>query len=89
MEIKKIDKLPVVMGEKDFLKTIQQIEIYKGPSGAHFGPNAIAGAVNIITGIDYKNSIATSLLNSGLFHKAKSLLNSHAIGCSIVSPRSK
>ena len=42
---------------QDFIHTVQQIEIYKGPSGAHFGPSAIAGAINIITDIDYKNNI--------------------------------
>ncbi len=41
---------------QDFLQTIQQIEIYKGASGAHFGPSAIGGAVNLITDIDYINS---------------------------------
>ena len=43
---------------QDFLHSIQQIEIYKGPSGAHFGPSAIAGAVNLITDIDYKNKLS-------------------------------
>ena len=41
---------------QDFVQSIQQIEIYKGASGAHFGPSAIAGAINFITTIDYTNS---------------------------------
>ena len=41
---------------QDFVQNIQQIEVYKGSSGAHFGPSAIAGAVNFITAIDYTNS---------------------------------
>ncbi len=45
---------------QDFLSTIQQIEIYKGPSGAHFGPSAIGGAINFITAIDYQNKYSVS-----------------------------
>ena len=45
---------------QDFVQNIQQIEIYKGSSGAHFGPSAIAGAVNFITAIDYTNSYSVS-----------------------------
>jgi len=41
---------------QDFIQSIQQIEIYKGSNGAHFGPSAIAGAINFITAIDYANS---------------------------------
>ena len=41
---------------QDFVQNIQQIEVYKGSSGAHFGPSAIAGAINFITAIDYTNS---------------------------------
>ena len=48
---------------QDFLQTIQQIEIYKGSSGAHFGPSAIAGAINIVTDIDYTNSLTASTFN--------------------------
>ena len=45
---------------QDFVQTIQQIEIYKGSSGAHFGPSAIGGAINFITDIDYTNSYSVS-----------------------------
>lgn len=48
---------------QDFINTIQQIEVYKGSSGAHFGPNAIAGAINLITDIDYTNSLSVGLKN--------------------------
>ena len=40
---------------QDFVQTIQQIEIYKGSNGAHFGPSAIGGAINFVTAIDYIN----------------------------------
>ena len=42
----------------DFLQGLQQIEIYKGASGAIFGPAAIGGAINFITDIDYNNSLS-------------------------------
>ena len=45
---------------QDFVQNIQQIEVYKGSSGAHFGPSAIAGAINFITAIDYTNSYSIS-----------------------------
>ncbi|MDC1170498.1 TonB-dependent receptor plug domain-containing protein [Candidatus Pelagibacter sp.] len=46
---------------QDFVQTIQQIEIYKGANGAHFGPSAIAGAINFITDIDYTNSYSVNI----------------------------
>ena len=49
---------------QDFIQTIQQIEIYKGASGAHFGPSAIGGAINFITDIDYQNSYSVNGFNS-------------------------
>ncbi len=42
----------------DFLQGLQQIEIYKGASGAIFGPAAIGGAVNFVTDINYQNSMS-------------------------------
>ena len=48
----------------DFLQGLQQIEIYKGASGAIFGPAAIGGAINFITDIDYQNSLSISGSNS-------------------------
>ena len=48
---------------QDFIQTIQQVEVYKGSNGAHFGPNAIGGAINFITDIDYQNSYSISGFN--------------------------
>ncbi len=45
---------------QDFIQSIQMIEIYKGSSGAHFGPSAIAGAINFVTSVDYTNSYSIS-----------------------------
>jgi vitamin B12 transporter len=42
---------------QDFLSNITAIEVYSGPSAAHFGPGAIGGAVNLITSIDYENKM--------------------------------
>ena len=43
---------------QDFVQTLQKIEIYKGPSGSHFGPSAIGGAINFVTSIDYTNKFS-------------------------------
>ena len=48
---------------QDFIQTVQQIEVYKGSNGSHFGPDAIGGAINFITDIDYKNSLSISGYN--------------------------
>ena len=42
----------------DFIQTVQQIEIYPGSSAAHFGTNAIGGAINIILTGNYNNSFS-------------------------------
>ena len=47
----------------DFLQGLQQIEIYKGASGAIFGPAAIGGAINFVTDIDYEHSFSFSASN--------------------------
>ena len=49
---------------QDFIQTIQQVEIYKGSNGAHFGPSAIAGAINFITDVDYNNNFTINGFNS-------------------------
>ena len=41
---------------QDFLFNVQRIEVYKGTAGAHFGADAIGGAVNLITDINYDNN---------------------------------
>ena len=48
---------------QDFIQNIEQIEVYKGSNGAHFGPSAIAGAINFITAINYENSYSISGFN--------------------------
>ena len=53
---------------QDFIYSLQQVDVYKGSSGAHFGPNAIAGAINFITDIDYKNSFSIGGLNNENFN---------------------
>ena len=53
---------------QDFISTLQQVDVYKGSSGAHFGPNAIAGAINFITDIDYINSYSIVGANNENFN---------------------
>ncbi len=43
---------------QDFMHNISRVEVHKGVSGAHFGADAIGGAVNFITNIDYKNKMS-------------------------------
>lgn len=68
----------------DFIQTVQQVEVYPGPSAIHFGPNAIGGAINIITTGDYQDSISFKssdknnndfLLNKTLLTNNSSLIN--------------
>jgi len=50
---------------QDFLQNITAIEVYRGASASHFGPDAIGGAVNLITDIDYQNRITTGSAKGG------------------------
>lgn len=43
---------------QDFLFNVQQIEVYKGSAGAHFGADSIGGAINLITDVDYQNKFS-------------------------------
>jgi vitamin B12 transporter len=41
-----------------FMFGVQRVEVYKGTAAAHWGADAIGGAVNLITTVDYDNKIA-------------------------------
>ena len=40
---------------QNFMFNVNQIEVYKGTAGAHFGADSIGGAINLVTDIDYVN----------------------------------
>ena len=42
----------------EFMFGVQQVEVYKGTAAAHWGADAIGGAVNLITTVDYENKIS-------------------------------
>lgn len=48
----------------DFIQTIQQIEVFPGSNGAHFGSNSIGGTINIILKSDYKDSLSITSDNN-------------------------
>ena len=52
----------------DFIQTINQIEVYEGPNSANFGPNAIGGAINIITGSELQNYNSITYQNKDNFN---------------------
>ena len=63
---------------QDFLQTVQQIEVYKGSNGAHFGPDAIGGAINFVTDVDYTNSYSVngfSLKNNSVDYNKTKITN--------------
>ena len=45
---------------QDFMYNVSMIQIYKGASASKFGADAIGGAINIITFVNYQNNIATT-----------------------------
>jgi vitamin B12 transporter len=63
---------------QDFIQTVQQIEVYKGSNGSHFGPDAIGGAINFVTDIDYNNSFSVSGFNdrnNSIFYNQTKITN--------------
>ena len=45
---------------QDFMSTVQQIDVYKGSAGAHWGADAVGGAINFRTTVDYDNKLNLS-----------------------------
>ena len=45
----------------EFMFGVQQVEVYKGTAAAHWGADAIGGAVNLITTADYDNKISVGV----------------------------
>ena len=42
---------------QDFTTSLQRIEVYKGSAGAHWGADAIGGAVNLVTDINWQDKV--------------------------------
>ena len=45
---------------QDFMSNVQQIDVYKGSAGAHWGADAVGGAINFRTTVDYGNRLSMS-----------------------------
>jgi outer membrane cobalamin receptor len=45
---------------QDFMYNVQQIDVYKGSAGAHWGADAVGGAINFRTTVDYDNRLSVS-----------------------------
>ena len=60
---------------QDFTHSLNRIEVYKGSAGVHFGADAVGGAINLITDIDYDNkmtvggSTGTKSINGNIYHR--------------------
>ena len=56
---------------QDFMFNVFQIEVYKGSAGAHYGADAIGGAINLVTTVDYQNKINadTNTVNGNYYWK--------------------
>ena len=63
---------------QDFMSNVQYIEIYKGSAGHHFGADAIGGAINIVTDIDWENKIIAH--NNGLSGNYSTYIDNWQIG---------
>ena len=58
-----LQQMDYMILDKILSALFNKIEVYKGSNGAHFGPDAIGGAINFITDIDYTNSYSISGFN--------------------------
>ena len=58
---------------QDFMFNVYQIEVYKGNAGAHYGADAIGGAVNFVTTVDYQKTISADqdTINGNYFFKTQ------------------
>ena len=45
---------------QDFMFNVVQIDVYKGSTGAHWGADAVGGAINFRTTVDYDKSLNVS-----------------------------
>ena len=45
---------------QDFMFGVQQIDVYKGSAGAHWGADAVGGAINFRTVVDYDKKMSVS-----------------------------
>ena len=45
---------------QDFMANVQQIDVYKGSAGAHWGADAVGGAINFRTTVDYQKRFKVS-----------------------------
>ena len=45
---------------QDFMSNVTQVRVYKGTAGAHWGADAIGGAINLITTVDYDTKLSMS-----------------------------
>ena len=45
---------------QDFMYNVQQIDVYKGSAGAHWGADAVGGAINFRTTVEYDNRLSVS-----------------------------
>ena len=43
---------------QDFMLAVQQIDVYKGSAGAHWGADAVGGAINFRTSVDYDKKLS-------------------------------